>query len=211
MAKFARAIDPDALIVTGPTPIDGEDKEFAGGYKIYAEKAPNARGIRRVLEQLVGADQILDHTQLTALLNDRESGSEVGAVLITGNYPSPWITAALGEGVADRFVALIDTLPNRLTGKADVVLPAATWVEKAGTFENANGRLQAFEQAIQPIEFVRSEGQIALDLMAAAQIADPSRFDVNTVRDELGGVFTDNLHRATSEDVRVPDVQYVEI
>jgi anaerobic selenocysteine-containing dehydrogenase len=61
---------------------------------------------------------------------------------------------------------LIDTLSSVLTDAADVVLPGATWVEKAGTFENARGVLQAFEQAIPVIEMAKSEGQIALDLLA---------------------------------------------
>ena len=46
---------------------------------------------------------------------------------------------------------LIDTLANKLMDRADVFLPAATWAEKSGTFENCNNVLQLFEQAIQPI------------------------------------------------------------
>ena len=37
---------------------------------------------------------------------------------------------------AGRFTVLIDTLPNRLTEReAEVILPGATWAEKAGSFE----------------------------------------------------------------------------
>ena len=45
-------------------------------------------------------------------------------------------------------------------------LPGAAWVEKAGTFENADGRLQAFEQAIPTPGLAKAEGQIGLDLMS---------------------------------------------
>jgi anaerobic selenocysteine-containing dehydrogenase len=64
-------------------------------------------------------------------------------------------------------IVAIDTLPNAVTSMATVVLPGAAWVEKAGSFENATGRLQSFEQAIEPVEFAKSESQIALDLAAA--------------------------------------------
>ena len=72
---------------------------------------------------------------------------------------------------------LIDTLASELSERADVVLPAATWAEKAGTFENVKGMLQSFEQAIPPREWVRAEGQIALDLAARAGLGEPRRFD----------------------------------
>jgi NADH-quinone oxidoreductase subunit G len=61
---------------------------------------------------------------------------------------------------------LIDTLPNRLTKQAEVFLPGASWVEKAGCFVNADERIQAFEQAIPPVGLSRSEAQIALDVLA---------------------------------------------
>ncbi len=56
-----------------------------------------------------------------------------------------------------------------MPGGADIVLPGATWLEKAGTFENAKGMLQAFEQAIPVIELAKQEGQIALDLLSIAR------------------------------------------
>jgi anaerobic selenocysteine-containing dehydrogenase len=64
---------------------------------------------------------------------------------------------------------VIDTLSSPLTDAADIVLPGATWVEKAGTFENARGMLQAFPQAIPVIEMAKPEGQIGLDLLAVIQ------------------------------------------
>jgi len=61
---------------------------------------------------------------------------------------------------------LLDTLLSPLCDIADVMLPGATWVEKSGTFENARNMLQAFEQAIPPIEACKSEGQLVLDMQA---------------------------------------------
>jgi len=86
--------------------------------------------------------------------------------VVTGNYPSDWATSDFQQALSGKFVVLIDTLDGPLCGTADVVIPGATWVEKAGTFENARGMLQAFEQAIPVIELAKSEGQIGLDLVA---------------------------------------------
>jgi anaerobic selenocysteine-containing dehydrogenase len=106
---------------------------------------------------------------------------------------------------------LIDSLPNSLMPVADVVLPAATWVEKAGTFENVHNLLQAFEPAIQPLEFARPEAQIALDLAAAAGLADPQRFSAAETRRQMGGPFTADIVAAAEEHQRTSDIEYVEI
>src|SRR5690606_23821501 len=54
LAKLAREFDPEATFAVGPIPVQGQDKTFPGGYTIYAEKCPNARGVRRVLEAVSG-------------------------------------------------------------------------------------------------------------------------------------------------------------
>ncbi len=206
LARAARALDPGAVLAVGPIPLHGEDQVFPPGLKrddpkafvMCAEKCPNARGVRRVLEAMNGIDRNgAEHSAVLGFeeFEQRLAAGRFGAVILTGNYPSTWATeellAALGKAkhkvqskfkVQTRgtqhqdsglrtqdsgpFVVLIDTLSSPLVDTADVVLPGATWVEKAGTFENARGMLQAFEQAIPVIEMAKSEGQIALDLLA---------------------------------------------
>ncbi len=209
LARLAKAIDPHATLALGPVPMHGADKAFPGGYTISAEKAPNARGVRRALEAVARHFGGMNPNVL-GFQEFASRASKFGAVLLTGNYPSEWITedfakslggSAVQGGPALRagsstpspsgggpgrgastpttssspFLVLIDTLPNRLTGQlgapggADIVLPGATWLEKAGTFENAKGLLQCFEQAIPVIELAKQEGQIALDLLSIAQ------------------------------------------
>lgn len=172
LAQAARAIDSQAILSIGPVPVDGQDKVFPAGmdradakaFVKYAEKAPNARGVRRVLEAV--ADPA--HVASVDLLIEQLKDGKIGGVILTGNYPSQWATPRLIEALGDAFVVLVDTLGSDLLDAADVVLPGATWAEKAGTFENANHVLQAFEQAIPPIQMAKSEGQIALDLIAEA-------------------------------------------
>ncbi|HVZ93260.1 MAG TPA: 2Fe-2S iron-sulfur cluster-binding protein [Phycisphaerales bacterium] len=249
LGKLARAIDPSATLAVGPVPMEGKDKAFPGGYTIYAEKAPNARGVRRALEAVAGRG-VVGYEEFAS-----RAGS-FGAVVLTGNYPSEWVTAELAKSlqrapsVSDGsssapFVVLIDTLPNRLSGKlgeaggANVVIPGATWIEKGGTFENAKGMLQAFEQAIPVIELAKSEGQIALDLLSivegaaevnapdemrlmeipampgqvsgAARLAAPRvrEFNAAEIRREMAG-FSDSL-RLFVTDVKMPVVEVKQV
>jgi NADH-quinone oxidoreductase subunit G len=180
LGQLALAIDPRAILGVGPVPVRGQDKVYPPGAKaddakafvVLAEKAPNARGVRRVLEALSaggaggGAGPVLAYEQFV----QRVRGSEVGAVLLTGNYPlldgQPWggddLIDATGGG--SKFRVLIDTLASRLSDSVDVLLPGATWLEKSGTFENWRNLLQAFEQAIPTVGVARAEGQIAIEL-----------------------------------------------
>jgi anaerobic selenocysteine-containing dehydrogenase len=207
LAETARTIDPQAVLAIGPVPHHGEDKTFPGGYSLYAEKAPNARGVRRVLEKVAGFGNVLEYDALLDKLRHDES---IGAVLLSGNYPSDWVTNDLDNALGERFLVAIDVLPNRLTQRADILLPGASWAEKSGCFENVNNRLQHFEQAIPVIEFARPEGQIALDLAAAFGVAEPARFDPIAVRQKLGGPF-DQVHQLDRADVRETDMQYVDL
>lgn len=176
LAMMARAIDPQAILAVGPVPRRGEDQTFPPNapedkaFRVYAEKAPNARGVRRVLREVAGQGaHILSYEELVRTLAGPDN---IRALILTGNYPEPWADDALMAQVdrarrgPQRFVVLIDTLSSPLVDDADVVLPGATFAEKAGTFENARGMLQAFEAAIPVLEFAKPEGQIAHDLLA---------------------------------------------
>jgi NADH-quinone oxidoreductase subunit G len=164
LARYALSIDAEAMLAVGPVPFQGEDKTFPGGFTIRAEKAPNARGVRRVLEALAGGKPVANAQGFEQAI----ASGKYGAAMVTGNYPSDWVTPALAASLKSvETIVAIDTLPNAVTSMATVVLPGAAWVEKAGSFENATGRLQSFEQAIEPVEFAKSESQIALDLAAA--------------------------------------------
>lgn len=50
----------------------------------------------------------------------------------------------------DRFVVVSDVYPTPTTDVADVILPAAMWVEQEGMFGNSERRTQHFEQILQP-------------------------------------------------------------
>ena len=165
LGSWVLALDPKAELAVGPIPFHGENRTFKAGFTIYAEKAPNARGVRRVLEALNtqrGGGTVHDYAAFLAALRAKA----FGAAVITGNYPSDWVTPELRDAAMTTQIVLIDTLENPLCNIAECVLPGATWTEKGGTFENAKNRLQAFERAIEPIDFVKAELQIGADLRA---------------------------------------------
>jgi NADH dehydrogenase/NADH:ubiquinone oxidoreductase subunit G len=141
-------------------------------FVVCAEKCPNSRGVRRVLEAVdAGASGmgVLAFEDFLRVLGHGTGRSDVGAVVLTGNYPGPWAGEALLGSLSGKLVVLLDTLESPAVDEADIVLPASTFAEKAGTFENHRNQLQAFEQAIPPVEGSKPEGQIALDLMAELQ------------------------------------------
>ena len=173
-AQFIRRLDPNAVIGIGPVPQRGTDKVFPAGmseenpkaFKMYAEKAPNARGVRRVLSAVFGDANVFGYDAFLRKLGLGSGSSDVGAVIVTGNAPADWTSNDLMTALSGKFTVLIDTLLNPLVDRADVVIPGATFAEKSGTYENARNVLQAFEQAIPVIEMAKSEGQIATDLLA---------------------------------------------
>jgi len=207
LGKLAIKLDPSATIGVGPIPIDGQDKTFPGGYTVYAEKCPNARGVRRALGQLT--ENVLDFDAFC------KEAAGASSLLLTGNYPSDWSTPELTKLAKDKFTVLIDTLPGRLTEVADIVLPGATWMEKAGTFENARGRLQSFCRAIPVIELAKSEGQIALDLLAGLGSGGGhfrgALYDSGRLRTEMGDAFVTDVQHPSVETRRVSDMEYVEL
>ncbi len=207
LGKLIIGLDKNAVIGVGPVPVAGEGKTFPGEYTICTEKAPNARGVKRALGQLTDSSHILDYD---AFLKQVKGGNTAG-VLLTGNYPSEWATdeliqAVIGEG---KYTVLIDTLPSKLAEQVDLLLPGATWAEKAGTFENVNNRLQSFAKAIPVIELAKTEGQIALDLLAAAKLAEHERYNAKAVRNEMGDAFVTEVHHPPISLKQLSDMQVV--
>ena len=204
LASWALSLDPKAELAVGPVPFTGEDRTFKGGFTMYAEKAPNARGVRRVLEALSakrGGGAVHDAAAFTAAMRSKQ----FGAVVITGNYPSDWVTPEFRDAAMGTAVVLIDTLENPLANMAECVLPGATWTEKAGTFENVKNRLQAFERAIETTDFVKGEFQIGADLQAGFESRPARAVTTESIRAQMAKVA--GLERFGS-DVHVPDLSF---
>lgn len=195
LSQAIRALDPKAVLVLGPVPTTGEDEVFYNSqtkqetFRIKAEKVPNAAGIRRVMQLLGGPTASFE--ELT-----RGTGEAVKALQggwIVGGYHSAWLPKTLPAVFEKGFKVVQDILPSSISSSADVLLPAATWAEKEGTWENFNNRLQAFMAGVTPAEGTRREGDVYLKLLGRSGL-----YNAAEIRSEMGGVFA---------DVTIPDAQ----
>lgn len=178
---FARAfktLSKDVRLVLGWVPVVGEDdrypKDVRGNaveptkFTIRAEKCPNRLGVEAVLKHFQG-----DVLRV-------ESATPADAVFFAGGYPkAEWAQFPLPESP---FVVVQDLFPSALTAAAKVVLPATTAFEKDGTFVNRAGLAQTFPRAVRPPTEVRSELQIAFDLLGRKGLVQAS-----AIRKELAG------------------------
>jgi predicted molibdopterin-dependent oxidoreductase YjgC len=99
---------------------------------------------------------VLQHVQgsvidFTELLKRIDNGA-VRALYVASDAIDPWIDEATASRIRQNVAYLVvqDTTVTPLAQTADVVLAAATFAEKAGTYVNAEGRLQYAEAALPP-------------------------------------------------------------
>jgi nitrate reductase NapA len=82
----------------------------------------------------------------------------------------PGLTRFLGKdpqypGIIDTFIVVNEVYPTLSTQYADVVLPAAMWVEREGQYGNAERRTAIFEKAVDP------PGEAKWDVWIILQVA----------------------------------------
>jgi anaerobic selenocysteine-containing dehydrogenase len=202
LGKAIREIDPQAVLILGPVPTSGQDDVFknpANGkqtFVIKAEKVPNAAGIRRVIAMLGGPSATFDE----AVTKDRADLKKLKGGWIVGGYLSNWIPTNLPDLFKTGYRVVQDILPNALTDRADIVLPAAAWAEKAGSWENYQGRTQAFGAAVAPPEGARREGDVYYWLLGR-----PGLYHADVVRQEMGEPFAGITLPAEGEEEPAPE------
>jgi NADH-quinone oxidoreductase subunit G len=159
LARFVRDVAPQATLAVGHVPVVGEDQTFPGGFTIKAEKCPNRRGVETILDHLGGNRATFDE------ILGRAVEGELAAAYVTGAYPDTWITEKSAKALAKvDFLVVHDLLSSLLDASANVQIPAATWIEREGTFMNCDGLLQPFERALPPLEGVKADGQLFFEL-----------------------------------------------
>lgn len=174
LATAARSISPTAKLVLGPVPVVGADdtypKDVRGNpvepvkFTIRAEKCPNRKGVEAVIQKIQG--KVIPFSDL---------GSPASLVF-AGGYPNAeWVDSALrASTTAASLIVAIDLFDSKLTKAAKYVLPATTAFEKDGTFVNHAGLAQTFPRAVRPPTEVRSELQLAFDLLGRKGLVQAS-------------------------------------
>ncbi len=116
----------------------------------------------------------------------------LAAYLINGFEPE-WDTAAGDQAVATlegagRVVMLTPYVTETMRAYANVLLPAGTYAETAGTFVNAEGRWQSFGGVAQPVGEARPAWKILRVLGTLLDVGGMAFDDVGQVRSEIEAV-----------------------
>jgi NADH-quinone oxidoreductase subunit G len=171
-----------ARLVLGPAPVIGEDDRYPKDvhghaveptkFTIRAEKCPNR----------VGVEAVVKHFQGSKISFAEIVHEPVAAMWFAGGYPvKEHLEAALpSDWKAPWILIAQDLFPTLLTASAKIVLPATASFEKDGTFVNHAGLSQTFPRATRPPVEVRTELQIAHDLLGRRGLVQAS-----AVRNEM--------------------------
>jgi NADH-quinone oxidoreductase subunit G len=175
LAKYVRQLDPQALLVVGPIPIEGQDETFKNGFTIRAEKCPNRRGVEEIVSHFMG--RIATFEELIAAV---EAG-EIRGAWISGGYKHNWIDRESGERLATAECLVVqDLFESPLMERASYRLPGSAFAEREGSYVNFADRLQSVEWAVRPPVGVRIEAGVYWELLGM-----PGLFKARRALDEL--------------------------
>ncbi|MBZ0276251.1 MAG: molybdopterin-dependent oxidoreductase, partial [Anaerolineae bacterium] len=103
---------------------------------------------------------------VTEMVDGAQTG-KICAMVVMGENPlmsEPNLSHARHAIEALDFVVCMDIFMNETGEMADVILPAASFAEKDGTFTNSDRRVQRIRQALPAVGESRSDWQIVCDL-----------------------------------------------
>lgn len=128
-----------------------EREGFQDDFLVRGDKNPNTRGA-----EIIGLN-----ADVRALLEKAAAGEIKVLYIFQHDFASEEARALLKEA---GYVVFQGTNWNRTAELAHLVLPAATYAEKDGTFTNCEGRVQRFHQALLPLGESRPDIEILLEL-----------------------------------------------
>jgi len=130
-------------------------------FLIKKDKNPNTAGASQVLKfEAAAAD-------MTPLVEKAKSGQIEGLFIFHHDLAKIYGPETL-KTVRQKVKTIIyeGSNQNATADAADIVIPAATYAEKEGTFTNFEGRVQRIKKAFEPIAASRATWQVLLDLGA---------------------------------------------
>ncbi|GHC66182.1 NADH-quinone oxidoreductase subunit G [Streptomyces cinnamoneus] len=129
----------------------------------------------------------------TGQIVEAAATGELGALLVGGvevaDLPDPARARQALDAVG--FLVSLEQRPSEVSDRADVVLPVAAVVEKAGTFLNWEGRARPFETAIKPDQLARRHAlpdARVLHMLAEAMDVPLALPDLPAVRAEMAAL-----------------------
>lgn len=161
LSRFIRVIAPEAALVTGFVPTDGEDQTFPVDasadrvkFTIRREKCPNRLGVELIVQSAGGNTPTIEE------FIEKAGGGAFSAAWIVGGCPQPWVSKEMGA-IAGKIAFIIaqDMFENAFTKAATLTLPACSFAERDGSFMNHEGKLQSFTRAIDPPDGSKRDGQ----------------------------------------------------
>lgn len=182
--------------VQGACDMGGLPADYPGYQKVFKEEVKEKfeNAWERELSGEVGLT-------LPEILNGCEDGS-INFLYIMGENPMVsdpdinHVTKAL-ENVD--FLVVQDIFMTETAEKADLILPAASFAEKDGTFTNTERRVQRVRKAIEPVGDSKPDWEIIMDIMNrlgydkkydhAGQILD----EIASVTPQYGGISFDRI------------------
>ncbi len=157
LKKLGLQVAGEDQILGGVTDSDTKDGD---DLLLSADRTPNRAGLA-----LVGLGELATEATIRLIKEAK------GTVLIHGGNPAG--NPALAEALANtRHVIYIGTHANETAQLAALVLPGASWAEKAGTFVNKDGRLQQFKPAVMRPGSAREDWRILVEMLQLAGQTD---------------------------------------
>lgn len=158
---LAREIFQDKLAIKTMALLAPNEEGFQDDFLIKADKNPNTRGA-----------SVLGFSQNTKTLEALALGIDQGLITsliifgqdIYARFEKLGLKADLSKLAWTLFIGANGNLASEA---AAYTLPAATSVEKEGTYTNCDGRVQRFNKMLEPLANARSETQILKELSAA--------------------------------------------
>lgn len=184
LATTMRRIASGCVLICGPTPLAEQDQQFPRGangnarFTIAREKAPNRRGIERIIESLAGPSATFAEFCAQAV------ESKFAGAWICGGYPGDWVSQDLVKA-ADKipFLVLHDLFVSKLVDTAEIILPACPFSERSGSFMNAGGRIQPFDWAVRPPDGGKRDGQFFQDMAEITGLYQPAKIRALMAKD----------------------------
>lgn len=191
LATAVRDLAPEATLVVGHVPVEGDDQTFPAGFVIKAEKCPNKRGVETIIHELGGKGANFDEFIANA------GSGQYKFAFVAGGYPKAWLTSEQANALKNiETLVLHDLFASAADDHATMRLPSVSFAEREGSYMNCDDLVQPFDRAIRPLEGCKMDGQFLYELAGhrglyrAAKVREmmaekiPQFADVHIPRDE---------------------------